>query len=75
MVEAIHIDPDAIYDDPVLTLGLGFSLEAIRRARRAGRLKYSRVGKRTVYLGAAILDWLRHEPVTLAPLTREEHPP
>ena len=75
MVDAIHIDPDAIYDDHVLTLGLGLSLTAIRRARRAGRLRYSRVGKRTVYFGAWVLDCLRHEPISYAPLTWEEQPP
>jgi hypothetical protein len=75
MVNAIHIDPDSIYDDHVLTLDLGLSLAAVRRARRAGRLRYTRLGLRTLYLGSWVLDWLRSEPDSAAPLTREERIP
>lgn len=59
--EPIKIDPDAIYDDATLVLRLGFTTSALSRERRAGRLRYSRRGGRTLYRGEWILQWLVRE--------------
>ena len=59
MVTAARIHPDALYDDLSLYLELGLSPGAVARARRTGRLRHSRQGKRSYYLGQWVLDWLR----------------
>ncbi len=54
----IRIDPDAIYDDGALVLTLGLTHAAIARARRNNRLRYTRNGRRILYRGQWIIDWL-----------------
>ena len=59
--EPIRIDPDAIYDDGALVLTLGLTHAAIARARRNGRLRYTRNGRRILYRGQWIIDWLESD--------------
>jgi hypothetical protein len=55
---AIHIDPAGIYDDVRLYDALEVSAAILGRARRDGRLRYTRQGRRILYLGRWVLDWL-----------------
>lgn len=57
----IRIEPDAIYDDGALVLTLGLTHAAIARARRDKRLRYTRNGRRILYRGQWILDWLESD--------------
>jgi hypothetical protein len=58
----IRILADAIYDDRFL-YGLDLSAQTLARARRDGTLRYTRKGKRILYLGEWILAWLKNETV------------
>lgn len=58
MVETFKIDPDALYDDGSLVLRLGLTCRALAAARRAGRLKHTKQGRRVLYRGAWLLAWL-----------------
>jgi hypothetical protein len=58
MIEPVTIAPDGLYDDTSLFETLGLTPTALASARRAGTLRYTRQGKRTLYLGRWILDWL-----------------
>jgi hypothetical protein len=53
------IIPEAVYSEDALTQVLGLSEAALRRARRKGALRYSRPGKRPLYLGQWVIDWLK----------------
>jgi hypothetical protein len=55
-VPTIH--PDGIYDDLLLGSILDISSQTLSTARRAGELRYTRKGKRVLYLGRWVLDWL-----------------
>jgi hypothetical protein len=57
----IRIDPDGVYDDDVLYASLELSSATLARARRDGRLRYTRQGRRVLYLGRWLLDWLSAE--------------
>ena len=57
----IRIDPDAIYDDGALVLTLGLTHAAIAKARRNGRLRFTRNGRRILYRGQWIIDWLESD--------------
>ena len=59
MVSPISIAPDAVYDDGALVLTLDITSATLTRARRDGRLRFTRKGRRTFYLGEWVLDWLR----------------
>jgi hypothetical protein len=61
MIEPVRIEPNAIYDDGALTHSLGLSQSALVNARRSGRLRFTRQGKRVIYLGQWILAWLNAE--------------
>ncbi len=58
---APRIDPEAVYTDADLRLMLGLTSAALSRARRQGRLRYSRQGRRVLYRGQWIVDWLEHD--------------
>jgi hypothetical protein len=58
MIEPVLIEPEAIYDDGSLHQVLGLTLSTLAASRRTGALRYSRQGKRTLYRGAWVLDWL-----------------
>jgi hypothetical protein len=59
VVHAVSLDANAVYDDGALYCALGLSAAALARARRNGELRYTRQGKRVLYLGEWVLDWLR----------------
>ncbi len=58
MIPAIQIAPEALYDDDLLFATLEVSAATLARARRDGRLRYTRQGRRTLYLGRWVLEWL-----------------
>jgi hypothetical protein len=58
MVNPVCIDPAAVYDDGSLLLTLDIPAGTLARARRNGELRYTRQGRRTLYLGKWVLDWL-----------------
>jgi hypothetical protein len=51
MIEPVTIAPDGLYDDTSLFEALGLTPTALASARRAGTLRYTRQGTRTLYLG------------------------
>ena len=53
-----RLDPLGVYDDGTLHLLLGLSQTALVNARRAGEIRHTRKGHRTLYLGQWVLDWL-----------------
>jgi hypothetical protein len=55
----IRIESDGIYDDALLYGTLEVSAATLARARRSGQLRYSRQGRRILYIGEWVLDWLR----------------
>jgi hypothetical protein len=61
MLTASRIDPLAVYDDGALRHELGLSSASLSRARRAGHLRYSRQGRRVIYLGSWLLAWLESD--------------
>ncbi len=56
------IAPNGVYDDGVLVLGLGLTHATLARDRRGGLLRFTRKGKRTLYLGQWVLDWMANDP-------------
>jgi len=66
MIEPIRIEPEALYDDGSLRQAIGVTPAALAAARRAGLLRYSRAGKRTLYKGEWISAWLE-STAALAP--------
>jgi hypothetical protein len=59
MHEGYSIDPNHVYDDGSLYMTLGLTPATLAQARRSGELKFTRKGKRTLYLGQWVLDWIR----------------
>jgi hypothetical protein len=59
MHEPVSIKPDAVYDDGALNLSLGLTPSTLAKARRSGELRFNRQGKRTLYLGQWVLNWLQ----------------
>jgi hypothetical protein len=59
MIAGITINPDTVYDDGALYVEFGLSAAALARARRSGRLCFTRQGNRVLYLGEWVLQWLR----------------
>jgi hypothetical protein len=53
--------PDGIYDDESLHAVLGVSAQVLAHARRQGQLRHARKGKRVLYLGQWVLEWLMAE--------------
>ena len=58
---AAALNPEAIYDDAGLYLACGLAPATLRRGRRSGRLRSTRPGNRTLYLGRWVLEWLEAE--------------
>ena len=61
MIEPVSIDLEALDDDGSLRQALGLTDAVLANARRAGTLRYTRQGKRTLYMGKWILAWLESE--------------
>jgi len=57
MISCLSIDPNAIYDEGSVSLSLDIPLATLGRARREGKLRYSRKGRRVFYLGRWLLAW------------------
>jgi hypothetical protein len=60
-MSVIRIEPDGIYDDDMVYGALDVSAQTLARARREGRLRFSRQGRRVLYLGRWLLDWLKSD--------------
>jgi hypothetical protein len=58
MIKPIEIDADAIYDDAAVVLAIGIPSGVLARARRAGQLRFRRIGRRTLYSGRWLKEWL-----------------
>ena len=58
MPGTFKIDPEGIYGDAELVLGLGLTFASLAKARRRCQLRYARKGKRILYRGHWVLDWL-----------------
>jgi hypothetical protein len=72
MASTFSIDPTAIYDDGAISLALKVPLATLARARRNGQLRYSRKGRRVLYLGAWILAWVQADDSRLPRKQTEE---
>lgn len=59
MQQEVLIAPNAVYDDGALYLALGLTPATLSQARRSDALRFSRKGKRTLYLGQWVLDWIK----------------
>lgn len=55
------IQPDAVYSDGEVRLALGVTSSALVRARREGRLRFTRQGNSILYRGQWLLEWLEHD--------------
>lgn len=66
-LKPVWIEPDAFYHDGQVRLLLGITSATLARARKQGRLRFARQGKRTLYRGSWLLEWLELE----ADVTRE----
>jgi hypothetical protein len=58
MTTPVLIEPAAVYDDGSVHVALAIPSATLTRARREGRLRYTRKGRRVLYLGQWLLDWL-----------------
>jgi hypothetical protein len=59
---AIRIEPDGIYDDALIYGAIGVSAVTLAHARRDGSLRFVRKGKRVLYLGQWVMEWLSSDP-------------
>jgi hypothetical protein len=55
------IHSQAVYGDSELRLGLAVTSATLAKARRAGQLRFTRKGRRFLYLGLWVLDWLNKD--------------
>ena len=58
MPETLPISPDTVYTEGAVALALDLPTATLRRARREGRLRFTRQGPRVLILGRWLLDWL-----------------
>jgi hypothetical protein len=58
MANTLPIHPDTVYTEGAVALALDLPTGTLRRARREGRLRYTRQGRRVLILGRWLLDWL-----------------
>jgi hypothetical protein len=70
VIDPIRIDPGAVYDDGSVILALDIPSATLARARRKGRLRYTRQGRRVLYLGQWLLDWLANEAASRQEVAR-----
>jgi hypothetical protein len=59
MPNTVSIDPLAIYTGDQLSAMLDVSEVTLAEARRSGALRSVKKGRRVLYLGEWVLDWLR----------------
>jgi hypothetical protein len=72
MIEPVLIEPSAIYDDGSLRQALGLTGAVLATARRSGSLRFTRQGKRVLYLGKWITSWLESQAAPPAKATRSK---
>jgi Helix-turn-helix domain len=63
MTTSIPIDPNAVYSDRSVAALLGVTIDALREAEKTGQLRHRRVGRRVLYLGSSLIEWLRARPI------------
>jgi hypothetical protein len=61
MVETTAIQPTGVYTNDDLSVLLDVSPETLAKARHSRALRWVRKGRRVIYLGEWVLDWLRAE--------------
>jgi hypothetical protein len=61
MIKAVSIEPMGVYDDTSLQASIGISPTSLAQARRSGKLRFARTGKRVLYLGRWIIEWLEQD--------------
>jgi hypothetical protein len=54
------IEPFGIYSSDDLSKMLDVSPQTLAEARRSGALLFTRKGRKTLFLGQWVLDWLRN---------------
>ena len=57
MANTLCLDPNTIYDEGAVSLALDIPLSTLDRARREGRLRFVRKGRRIFFRGQWLLDW------------------
>jgi hypothetical protein len=58
MPQPFTIEPSAWYDSHVVLAIFGIGPETLARARREGVLRFSRRGRKTLYKGEWLQEWL-----------------
>jgi hypothetical protein len=58
MPSTLTIHPDTVYTEGAIAVALDLPQATLARARREGRLRYSRQGPRVLIRGAWLLTWL-----------------
>ena len=61
MPDTATIHPNGVYGTDDLCAMPDASPQTVAEARRLGALRWTRVGRRVVYLGEWVLAWLRSE--------------
>jgi hypothetical protein len=54
----LTIEPNGVYDDALIRSALDVGAKTLDEARRSGRLRFAREGRRVFYLGQWVIDWL-----------------
>lgn len=57
MANTLQVHPDCVYDEGAVSLALDLPLATLERARREGRLQFTRKDRRIFFLGRWLLDW------------------
>jgi hypothetical protein len=63
MANTLLLDPNGIYDDGAVLLPLDLTSASLARARREGGLQYVRVGRRILYRGSWLLEWMERDSI------------
>jgi hypothetical protein len=64
MPTTVSIDPFAVYTAHEVRAMLDLSVATLTEARRSGKLRSTKKGRRVLILGEWVLDWLRNDPPT-----------
>jgi hypothetical protein len=64
VLPCILIEPNGVYDDDLLCSALEIGSQTLADARRSGALRYTRKGRRVLYVGVWILAWLTSAATT-----------
>jgi helix-turn-helix protein len=60
--DVVTINPQSLYTSWQLSAMLDVGEATLAKARRAGELRSVRKGRRVLFLGEWVLDWLQKEP-------------